>query len=282
MYYGHLHYGHDGHCPLCGPVSLADEQDPVLVASNHQLYINLIETVFNGDLHGIDVPTAVEEAKSLMSKVFEGFGGDFSTLRLGTPQYDQLRHLEQHIYQFSGCKNYHQGRALQDALISSGKVLLYPEWKKEASTLLASSWQGNWRQAEHVTALQGSFNNARWVDIRQHPETLLRFEVASVERACPICMHYNGLVLPATHPFIKNCGGPLHFRCSCGWHRINEGDITPDSDLPSIEPIPKMFRTNLGEKGLIYPKDHVYFNDIPKDIKKQIMGIVPKRNAGSA
>lgn len=244
--------------------------------SNHELYLNLIQTVFNGNLNGIDVPTAIEEAKSLMSKVFEGFGGDFSTTQLGTPQYDQLRHLETHIYQFSGCKNYHQGRALQDALTAGGNIKTYPQWRKEAQSLLQSEWQGAWRQSEHVTSLQGSFNAARWVDIKQHPQTLLRFEVADAERACPICMGYNGLILPATHGFIKTCGGPLHFRCSCGWHRINEGDITPDDKLPSIEPIPKMFRTNLGEQGIIFPKNHPYFNDIPKDVKLQVQQIIPK------
>ena len=53
------------------------------------------------------------------------------------------------------------------------------------------------------------------------------------------------------------------------------GKVTPDDKVPHV-PIPKMFRTNLANTGLIFPKNHPYYSGIPKaELRKSIAWLEP-------
>ena len=92
-----------------GPVAALSDQTGEEYAPS-KAFLNLIKKVFKGDIDGIDEPTALDNAQTFMSGVFEGYGGNFASFEWGSPDYRKLAHIEHNVYTFSGAKNYQQLR----------------------------------------------------------------------------------------------------------------------------------------------------------------------------
>jgi SPP1 gp7 family putative phage head morphogenesis protein len=212
-----------------------------------------------------------------MQGVIKGYGGNFSTIAYNTPDYLKLAHLERNVYQFAGAKNYHMMQELTRAIKDGDKVLPYRDFKAKAMTIL-DEFDERYLKIEYQTAVGGAQMASKAVQYAQHPKDLVEYRAAEDDRECPICKPFNGVILPWDHPFWRVAHPLNHFGCRCTTIRLNAGKQTLESDIPGFDTIPKMFRTNLAETGLIYPKDHPYFIGIPKEVKKQINTLVPDRS----
>ncbi len=241
-------------------------------------YLNLVKKLYNGDLNPdrIDIPTTLETAHDLMNQVFKGFGGNFSKFEYDTPDYDKLAHLERNVYSFSGAKNWQMLRDLTDAVKNTAteKEFLEKAWQ------IGGEYNKLWRQTERITAIHGAQNASREVGFEKHPEAILEFRVADLERACPICAPLDGLRMRANDPARSRFSPMLHWRCGCQWLETNETETNPDHKAHQIPPgniKPTMFRGNLGKEGLVFPEGSPYFIDCPKGIIKQALKLIPKK-----
>jgi hypothetical protein len=82
-------------------------------------------------------------------------------------------------------------------------------------------------------------------------------------RTTALCSSLNGVRKPADDEFWDTYYPPNHFSCRSTVRQSGGGSVTPDKDIEYPD-IPKMFQTNLGKQGLIFPPGHAYYTDLPK------------------
>jgi len=208
-----------------------------------------------------------------MKGVFEGFGGNFSNIEWGSPDYQKLAHLERNVYQFSGAKNWHQLRDLTSAIREGDKILPYREFRNKALTIL-DEYQGNWLKTEYNAAIAGSQMASKWTDFEKHPDALLEYRTMEDARVREEHRLLDKVTRPVGDNFWKTHYPPNGWNCRCTVIRLNEGKATPEKKIPFVE-IPKMFQVNLGQEGLVFPKGSAFFVGIPKDVKTQINALIP-------
>ena len=240
----------------------------------------LITRVYNGEISRFDMPTALSNARTFMHGVFQGYGGNFDNIAWGTPDYIKLAHLERNVYQFSGAKNYHQLRDLTSAIKEGDKVLPFSEFKVKAMAIL-DEYQGSWLRTEYNAAIAGSQMASKWVQFEKAGASkakgvskLLTYRTMEDARVRPEHAAMDGITLPIDHVFWQTRYPPNGWNCRCTVLRRNDTIQTAEKDVVYAD-IPKMFQTNLGQAGLVFPKGSAYFMGIPKDVKADINSIIP-------
>ena len=223
----------------------------------------------------IDIPTTIENAEHLMKGVFDGYGQDFTTVKWGSPDYHKLASLERNVYQFSGAKNWQQLRELTDALREGDKVLSYREFRPKALNIL-DEYQGRWLETEYNAAIAGGQMASKWVDFEKHPDAHLEYRTMEDPRVRTEHVLLDKITRPVDDLFWKTYYPPNGWNCRCTVIRLNEGKKTADKDLQYPE-IPKIFRVNLGQEGLAFPKGSAYYVGLPKDVPAKINNIIPDR-----
>lgn len=103
---------------------------------------------------------------------------------------------------------------------------------------------------------------SKWAGFKADGVTLLEFDAVLDTRTTQTCRELNGTVKPITDPFWRIYYPPNHYKERSTVRAVYGRTITPDEKI--IYPdIPSMFRTNLGEQGLVFPKGHPYFKGLP-------------------
>ncbi len=220
----------------------------------------------------ISKPVTAHYARQLWNGVTEGYGTIAEKFNLGiidytTPDFDKLAALQSNTWTFSSAKNYTQLRQLSQALIGDdGKLRNYRSFK-EAAMLINDTHKNQYLKAEYNLAVAGGQMASKWVQIKENEATLpmLEFDAVMDRRTSDICRPLNGTVLPVSDPFWSMYYPPNHFGCRSTVRQRAGRAATPHHDVPSAE-IPPMFRTNLAEHGLIFPKGHAYFVDLPENV----------------
>lgn len=244
-------------------------------------YEDLLQRLHNNEKIAVDAHTALKMAEKYMEGVFSGYGKTFAEIAYNTPDYDMLASLEHDVYQFSAAKNYKMLRELTSLLKEGERIRTFSEFRREAAKTL-DTWVGSWMKTEYETAVASAQMAGRWAYFESTAEdiTLLKFIIAPGENVCPICMHYNGIVKPKGHPFWRYAYPLLHFNCHCDVIEVLHEVVTPDEHTPGDEYIPAMFRTNLGQQGMIFPPGHPYYDGTPKRvINKFVKNNLPDRDA---
>ncbi len=244
-----------------------------------ELYLQLIRKVWDGEIQAgtIDEETAIATAKGFMEGVFKGFGETFTTVAFDTPDYLKLQSLEKSVYTFAGAKNYQELKALTLALKDGDRVLPFAEWNRKAMSIM-QEYEGRFKRIEYNTAVGQSQMASHAVRFDKNPKALIKYLGGNSERSCPICQAYYGIILPWDHPFWRTAAPKNHFGCECGMMEVNDGSITPESEIPGFEQIPAIFRTNLAERGMVFPPGHPYYIGLPASVKKQAKSIIPKHS----
>ncbi len=207
-------------------------------------------------------------ADQLWSGVKEGYGNDLTTIDFTTPDWNMLASLQKDVWHFSAAKDYNHLRELSNALIGSdGNIRTFSEFKKAAS-LINDKYVKSQLSAEYNLAIAGSQMAGKWVDIERDQDIfpLLEFDAVLDGRTTELCRSLNGTILPVNHPFWKTYYPPNHFNCRSTVRKLRSGTVT--NDIPSAD-IPKMFQTNLAQEGLIFPKGHAYYVDLPDKVNQK-------------
>ena len=215
-------------------------------------------------------------AQKLWTAVTEGYGNDFPAFDWDTPDFNMLKALEENVWHFSAAKNYTELRQLSGALIGpDGKLRTKSQWMEEAFKINDRQFK-QYLSAEYELAVSGSQMAGKWVDIQNDKDVfpLLAFDVVMDGRTTELCSSLNGVIVPVDHPYVKSYYPPNHFGCRTTVRKLRSGKITEDLPYPEI---PDMFRTNLGEQGLIFPAGHAYFTDLPEEVAQKAGKLKPNR-----
>jgi SPP1 gp7 family putative phage head morphogenesis protein len=239
------------------------------------LYSNLLKKLFKGHLIDIDEATLLDNVKTYMQGVFQGYGGDFSTFAYDTPDYNKLAHIEANVYQFSGAKNYHQLRDLTSALKDGDRILPFREFRTKAISIL-DEYQGSWLRTEYNAAIAGSQMASKWVGFQNNPDAILQYRTMEDDRVREEHAVLNGIARPVTDSFWKTYYPPNGWNCRCTVIENNDARTTPAKEMEYPD-IPAMFQTNLGKAGLVFPKNSPLFIGIPKSVTEKINALIPNR-----
>lgn len=208
-------------------------------------------------------------AKKLYSGVETGFGKSLSQLDYDTPDFNMLKSLQENTWQFAAAKNYTQLRELSNALLDeNGKLRSFNDFKTVANSI-NDKHIGRYLKAEYEHAVSSSQMASKWVDIEKNKPKLLEFDAVLDAGTSQICSNLNGTRLPYTHQFWSRYYPPNHFGCRSTVRELYSGVATEESKIPTAK-IQELFQTNLAKDGLVYPKGHSYYKDMPADVMQTL------------
>lgn len=216
-------------------------------------------------------------ADHLWAAVVEGYGSDLVGIDYDSPDAEMLRNLQNNVYQFSAAKNYQQMKHLTQALIGEdGKLLSWGEFKK-AAFKINSEQVKHWLKAEYDTAIASAQMASKWVQVQSTKDRIpyLEFDAVMDERTSDLCRNFNGVLLPADDPFWDQYYPPNHFRCRSTVRQRSEGKISDPASIVYPEKLPEMFKVNLGQRGLVFPPDHPYWEGTPDSVLKESIKLMP-------
>ena len=195
-----------------------------------------------------------------------------------TPDAEMLARLTRDVWQFSAAKNYQQMRDLAIALKGDdGKLRNFADFKTAAESICAK-YDQVWLRTEYNAAVASSQNAARWTDFMKDAENIPNIEYQTVGDTSVRDEHQalDGIIRPLKDPFWSTHYPPNGWGCRCEAIQSVGGKVTKNADVPNIT-IPPLFRTNLADTGLIYPKNHPYYDGIPRaEIRKAIAWLPPE------
>jgi len=194
-----------------------------------------------------------------------------------TPDIQMLHRLTRDVWSFSAAKNYQQMRDLTLALKDeNGKLREFDAFKTEAQKV-CTKYNETWLRTEYDMSIASSQSAARWVDFTKDAKDIPFLEYQTVGDDAVRASHaaLDGIVRNIKDTFWSTHYPPNGWGCRC--EVLQSVGATGDKkDIPAGI-VPEMFRTNLAQTGLIYPKNHPYYVGIPKaEIRKAIAYLPPE------
>lgn len=194
-----------------------------------------------------------------------------------TPDVEMLHRLTKDVWNFSGAKNWQQMRDLTLALKDeNGKTREFSAFK-EAAQPIADKYNETWLRTEYDSAIASSQNAARWVQFESEKDVIpfLRYQTVGDSHVRASHQALDGIVRKIGDSFWSTHYPPNGWGCRCEAIQA-PGVKVGTQDIPNVQ-IPALFRTNLAQTGLIYPKNHPYYTDIPNaEIRKAIAYLPPE------
>lgn len=237
------------------------------------VYEELLRKIHAGELAAgmIDAKTTLEVADFLMEGMFEGYGKTFDDIAYNTPDFEMLANLERNVYQFSSAKNYQMLKALTLKLKDGKTVRTFLQFRKEAAGVL-DEWVGNWLRAEYDTAVASAQMASKWVQFSADKDVVpnLEYSTAGDERVRQSHRALDGVIKPVDDSFWQTYYPPNGWNCRCNVIQSYGGAVTTDADIVKPD-VPKMFRTNMAETGVLFPPDHPYYVGLPAQAEKVAM-----------
>jgi len=269
--------------PLFGPCCGEPDHLPVAKVTPDltALLDDLIEYVWatKGAGKAFDIRMIRYFAELYWQGVKEGYGKDLNKLADHSTDARMVESIRSNVWQFSAAKNYSQLRALGNALIGEdGKILSETAFKKAAFEI-NSQHVGPWLTAEYDLAFSGSQMASKWTDAKENNVPLLEFDAVMDNHTTRICASLNGVVKPINDPFWNIYYPPNHFLCRSTARDRYNGAITSDHNI-TFPDIPPMFQTNLAKDGLVFPKGHPYFKDVPDQVLQTAEHLKNKQHGG--
>ena len=216
--------------------------------------------------------TATELKKGLK----KGYKNDFKDFDVNSPDFAMLANLEHNVYQFAAAKNYQEMRLLTDSLTNdAGELLSFTEFREVAEKQFLQ-FNENWLESEYSTSISGSMNAARWTDYTRSAKAMpfLRYSTVGDDLVRDSHAVLDGTVKRIDDIFWDNYYPPNGFRCRCGTTQTGNSRETPDGAIVYPE-VPALWKTNLAKQGLMFPKNHPYYTDVPREVLRRAMAYLP-------
>lgn len=218
-------------------------------------------------------------ADKLIDAIKEGFnvvGEDWETTDKA-----MVDKLIENVFSFSAAKNYQQLHDITSSLIDEKGVLRDFSDFKEAVDKLGYKYNHDWLQTEYDTAIGSATMAARWSEFESEADIfpILEYQTVGDNRVRPAHDLLNGVARRIDDDFWKTYYPPNGWNCRCEAIQRAESDAeesNPPVFLPTVAP---MFQTNLAQSGLLFPKDHPYYDGVPKDVLRRAMQYIPQDNA---
>lgn len=234
--------------------------------------LKLIEAAFNKKQYS-GVLSIV--GKLLTSQVHDAYSK--INVDWNTPDVEMLHRLTSDVWSFSAAKNWQQMRDLTLALKDENGQLREFSAFKEAAQAICSKYNENWLQTEYNMSVASSQNAARWVQFKADEAVIPFLKYQTVGDAHVRISHaaLDGVTRKISDSFWSTHYPPNGWNCRCEVIQA-PGIKTETKNVPEIA-IPEIFRTNLAQTGLIFPKNHPYYTEIPRsEIRKSIAYLPPE------
>lgn len=236
--------------------------------------------VYSGKSKDFDPEIFAKTSEQLKSAMFDGYGATFSEVDASGKDFEMLNNLERNVYQFSAAKNYQELQQLTQLLTDeSGQLRPFNDFRAEAEKVF-KSFNEDYLSTEYGTAVNSAMQASRWADYTKNSKAMpyLRYVTAGDSRVRDSHKSLDGVIKRIDDVFWNSYYPPNGYNCRCTTTQTGQSKETAESAItyPSVNP---MFKTNLAKQGLIFPKDHPYYNDIPKDAIRRALSYIPPENA---
>ncbi len=205
----------------------------------------------------------------------KGYGIDLKQVDWSGEQSRTIQAILDNVWQFASAKSYGQ-------LVQMGNMLVAPDGTlrsfKDFSIAARRVAELNltWAKTEYNTAIGGGQMIALWKKIQEqkHIYPYLRFDAVMDKGTTALCASLNGVVRAVDDWFWTKYYPLNHFGCRSTVVQQRKGDPTPDDKIKFPE-IPAMFRANIAERGLVFPMDHPYFQQMPPEVYQASRRFMP-------
>ncbi len=255
-------------CPDCGGFHISDAAAPVLPKLDKEAS-RIAREIYAGEFKGvIDDNMTVLVARHLADAMNEGTGTDIVKAAFTGKDYALLDKLEKNIYSFSSAKDYHQLKLMSQALKDDkGNIRPFADFKDDAMKI-NKVFNKSWLETEYNTAISSANASARWAEYDQDKDVMpfLKYQTVEDDRVRDDHALLDQTVKPVDDGFWDTYYPPNGFNCRCTTVQLPAGTSSPDGPRPEL---PKMFRTNLGKKEILFPQGHPYYEGLPKSLAKK-------------
>lgn len=219
---------------------------------------------------------ATKVATALSTAVSDGYGSKLFDVAWDSPDAEQIRHLQQNVYQFSFAKCYEQLKATTAALHDNERIVSFQEFREMANRI-NGEYSGRYLPIEYNTAIASAQMSSRWVQYQAEKDIFPNLTYRTVGDARVRQSHaaLDGLTKPISDPIWATIYPPNGWGCRCDAEQSVDEEITKDKDIAIPADIPAMFKTNLANTGLIFPEDHPYFENLPDQVIEVADGLNP-------
>ena len=211
------------------------------------------------------------------SQVLAGFGKGFNEVDFETPDGVALTRLTRDVWQFSAAKNYQQMRdmtlALRDA---DGNLREFSDFKQACADINAK-FNNTWLRTEYDTAIASAQMSSKWQEFLKNEKEMpfLRYSTVGDERVRTEHALLDGIIRRITDAFWRTHYPPNGWKCRCDVDQLATSSAKETENLPNV-PINPLFKTNLAQSGLIFPKGHPYYDGVPVDEIRRSIAYLPK------
>ena len=219
-------------------------------------------------------------AEILKDAIKEGYDATLKDFAPNSPDFGMLENLQNNVYQFAAAKSYQELKLATELLTDeSGNVKPFPQFRADAEGLF-KKFNEDWLDSEYSTAISSTLNAREWASYTKTAKAMpyLRYSTVGDSKVRESHRSLDGVVKRIDDAFWDSSCPPNGFRCRCGTTQTGQGkETTSDSiTLPYVDP---MFKTNLAKTGLLFPKNHPYFDGVPKQVLRKAMAYLPPENA---
>lgn len=246
-----------------------DDESEAMASQLAKLMATEVERVYKSkDMPSLNQSITHAYANIFSKAIEKGYGVNLNEIDYNSTDSKAITNLIESAYQFSAAKNYTQLRQITVALVDDQqKLRSFSDFKKAAYTI-TDAHNNKWLKTEYNTAIASAQMASKWQDIQANKNKLplLQMDVIVDAQTSDICKPLEGIIKPIDDPFWATYYPPNHFACRTIVRQLAKGKITPDNEIVHPEKVPPMFKTNLAQNGMLFPKDHPYFIGVPNEV----------------
>ena len=235
--------------------------------------------VYSGTSKEFDPEVIAETSERLKAAMFDGYGSTFSDIEVDSNDFEMLNNLERNVYQFSAAKNYQELQQLTQLLTDeNGQLRSFTDFRVEAEKVF-KTFNEDYLSTEYGTAVNSAMQASRWADYTKNAKAMpyLRYVTAGDSRVRDSHKSLDGVVKRIDDVFWNSFYPPNGYNCRCTTTQTGQSKETAESAItyPSVNP---MFKTNLAKQGLVFPKNHPYYDGAPNGILRESLSYIPPEN----
>ncbi|WP_044262715.1 phage head morphogenesis protein, partial [Saccharicrinis fermentans] len=238
----------------------------------------LLKDVFNNKIKAGDIYQKLLKivGSTLQQATTESSGTSFAQVDWNTPDANMLQRLTRDVWQFSAAKNYQQMQDMTLALLDDdGKLRSFSDFKEEA-TKTHTKYNSTWLKTEYDHAVGSATMASRWSEFEENAadQPYLKYQTVGDNNVRHEHQLLNGIVRKITDSFWNKYFPPNGWECRCDVVQLSASYATETEALPKV-PIDSMFATNLAKTGMIFPKNHPYYDGVTDDVMKRAVASLP-------
>lgn len=228
-----------------------------------------IEKVYQGNATKVKEQLSQAYGATFSEAITEGMAKKtIMSVAWESPDWEMIKHLQKNVYEFSFAKSHEQLKAVTAALYDSdGKIIPFKEFKEIAGRI-NNEFSTAHLKAEYNTALAGGQMSSRWVQYQDEKDVFpnLTYQTVGDERVRQSHSLLDNVTKNIDDAFWKTYYPPNGWNCRCDVIQAVGRKETSDTKIVMPDDVPVMFKTNLAENGLVFPKGHPFFEKLPSEI----------------